>query len=137
MELFPKTMIESSAPLTPERVYATLISLEIEAHTLHLNTTSYAEHKALDELYSGIHDFRDRIMENILGHLAMNSTRLNPSKAISVKTGRRGSEVCRELCDFSYSLCEWAESNDWGDLKNIADELQAVGTKVSYLLTLS
>lgn len=136
MDLFPKTMTENVG-LTPERVFSTMLSLEVEAHIIHLNTSSFAEHKATDELYSGIQGFRDTIMENILGHMASKGIRLTPPKGVSVKIGRSSSEVAREVCEFSYQLHEWAEENDWNDLANIADEMQALGTKVSYLLTLS
>lgn len=136
MDLFPKEMMASSN-LTAERIYAALISLEVEAHFLHLTTKSFAEHKATDELYSGISGFRDTIMENILGHMAGKGTSLLPPKGISVKTGRSANEVARELCDFAYQLHEWSEEQDWYDLTNISDELCALGTKVQYLLTLS
>jgi hypothetical protein len=120
--------------LSAENIFSTLVSLEVESHLLHLNTTSFAQHKALDELYSGIQGFRDTILENVLGHT---NKRLMPVKGIAVKTGRTEQEICSELNMFSKQLHSWGEDNDWDDLANIADELQALSTKVSYLLTLS
>jgi hypothetical protein len=120
--------------MTPEAIFSTLVSLEVEAHLLHLETTSYAKHKALDKLYSGIQGFRDTISENILGHV---NKRFMPIKGIALKTGRTPQDICKELIVFSKDLHNMASENGWEDLANISDELQAVGTKVSYLLTLS
>ena len=40
-----------------------LFELEMNLHIAHLQTQSYAEHKALDKAYTGVKDFRDGYAE--------------------------------------------------------------------------
>lgn len=44
-----------------------LFEVEVNAHIAHLQTKSYAEHKALNELYEEIVDLRDRFAEAYQG----------------------------------------------------------------------
>lgn len=44
-----------------------LFEIEINAHIAHLQTGSYAQHIALNELYTGIVDLRDRFSESYQG----------------------------------------------------------------------
>ena len=44
--------------LTPEYIQGKLFHLSDAAHKLHLDTESYAEHKALGKLYEGLIDFQ-------------------------------------------------------------------------------
>jgi len=41
-----------------------LFEVEINAHVAHWQTKSFAEHKALNELYEGIVEYRDRLVES-------------------------------------------------------------------------
>ena len=53
--------------MTPIRVLRTLFQVRDQAHFLHLKTTSYAEHKALDEFYEGWLDLADSFVEPYQG----------------------------------------------------------------------
>lgn len=44
-----------------------LFEIEVNAHIAHLQTRSYAQHKALDELYTSIVGFRDSYAEAYQG----------------------------------------------------------------------
>jgi len=44
-----------------------LFEIEINSHIAHLQTDSYSEHKALNELYVDIVDLRDRFIESYQG----------------------------------------------------------------------
>ncbi|MGL4521328.1 MAG: DUF5856 family protein [Bacilli bacterium] len=44
-----------------------LIDAAGKAHVMHLNTRSYAEHKALDKLYKELPEYTDRIAEALAG----------------------------------------------------------------------
>jgi len=46
---------------------SSLFEIEINIHIAHLQTTSFSEHKALDEVYTGIIDLRDRFIESYQG----------------------------------------------------------------------
>lgn len=57
-----------------------LFHARTNAHVLHLGTTSYAKHKALNEFYDGITDFADSIAEMVQDEklLVMPSVRYAP-----------------------------------------------------------
>lgn len=136
MNLFPTEMLQQTAMsiMTPEAVMGQLIYLEAQAHYCHLNTTSYSEHKALDELYSGIGGFKDTVMELLLGYQA--PQRLGKVEIPPVSVVKDSRALAIELSKFAHSLGEWSEENGWCGLKNVADEMEALGTKTKYLLTL-
>lgn len=46
---------------------SSLFEIRINGHIAHLQTTSFAKHKALDELYSGIVDLTDSYLETYQG----------------------------------------------------------------------
>lgn len=46
-----------------QEVMSMLFEIEVNGHIAHLQTESYAQHMALNELYTGIVDLRDRIAE--------------------------------------------------------------------------
>lgn len=49
--------------MTPQEFTIALFEIEMDAHIAHLQTRSFAEHMALDELYKGIVDLRDSFVE--------------------------------------------------------------------------
>jgi hypothetical protein len=44
-----------------------LFEIEVNTHIMHLQTTSYAEHKALNDVYEGIVGHRDSFLESYQG----------------------------------------------------------------------
>lgn len=44
-----------------------LFEIEVVAHVAHLQTDSYAQHMALDSLYSGMQGLRDKFIEDYQG----------------------------------------------------------------------
>lgn len=46
---------------------SSLFEIEINIHIAHLQTTSFSEHKALNEVYDGIIELRDRFIESYQG----------------------------------------------------------------------
>lgn len=46
---------------------SSLFEIEVNIHIAHLQTTSYSEHIALNEVYTGIVDLRDRFIESYQG----------------------------------------------------------------------
>lgn len=136
LNLFPKEMLQQSvmSTMTPEAVMGQMIYLEAQAHFNHLNTESFAAHKALDELYTGIGGFKDTIMELLLGYQA--PLRLGKVDIKPVSVIKDNFDLAQEVCTFATTLGEWAEDNGWCALKNVADEFEALGVKVKYLFTL-
>lgn len=49
--------------MTTKEFIISLFEVEMDAHIAHLQTRSYAQHMALDELYKGTVDLRDSFVE--------------------------------------------------------------------------
>jgi len=67
--------MDISNKLSTKTKYAKLISLLFNArtntHIAHLQTTSYAQHKALNEFYDGVIDLADRFAESAQGSIGI------------------------------------------------------------------
>ena len=58
-----KVSKENGVKITPKLIKERLFYFSDAAEHFHLETKSYAEHKALDILYSGVNEFKDDILE--------------------------------------------------------------------------
>jgi len=125
----------SSESLTPDKVISKLFYFRDQAHFNHLQTSSYARHKALDELYTGLQGFLDDISELLLGYIV--PKRIGDIERIQINKRLNDEQVLDELCNFADALYDYGEQTRWWALSNQAAELSGLGYKVKYLLTLS
>jgi DNA-binding ferritin-like protein len=132
--LFPEDMMsKSGGALTLETIAAKLTYFHEQLHLTHWQTTSYAEHQALGGLYDYVHDFKDGLIEKIMGY-----TGKRPSAyKIEPLTNCTGNECVSNLLSFASSLKEYGEANSYHDVCNLADALSGEAAKTRYLLTLS
>lgn len=97
----------------------------------HWNTTSLAEHKALDKAHSSLSSIMDTVAESLIG-------REGKLAQLSVKSPMC---TCQELPDCidstAKTLKEYATSKKYNDLVNIADEVTSIAAKLRYLIRLS
>lgn len=131
---FPEEMLKSSSgEMSLESIAGTLTYFHEQLHLLHWQTTSYAEHQALGGLYDYVHDFKDGVIEKLMGYMGKRPTvfKIPPIKQVSPMI------VLEELCTFAYDLYEWAGEKDYCDVENLAQELSGEAAKTKYLLTLS
>ena len=133
--IFPKSMMNMSSEegLSVETIAGKLTYFHEQLHLLHWQTTSYAEHQALGALYDFVHDFKDGVMEKLMGY-----TRKRPGvfkiPALSTVTP----ESCvDELMSFATQLKSYGDMNGFHDIGNLADALSGEAAKTKYLLTLS
>lgn len=98
------------------------------AHICHLNTTSFAEHKALDTFYNEVLDLTDTFAETVFGLYGRSK----------IKTA-----ACELIPDFgSYlkelrtEILEHREELKDTNIQNILDELLSLVDHTIYLLTL-
>lgn len=133
--IFPKSMMNMSSEegLSVETIAGKLTYFHEQLHLLHWQTTSYAEHQALGALYDYVHDFKDGVMEKLMGY-----TRKRPGvfkiPALSTVTP----ESCvDELMSFATQLKSYGDMNGFHDIGNLADALSGEAAKTKYLLTLS
>lgn len=130
--LFPQEML-SSGELNLETIAGKLTHFHEQLHLTHWQTTSYAEHQALGGLYDYVHDFKDGVIEKLMGYTGK---RPAPYK-IEPLTNCTGNECVSNILSFASSLKSYAESNGYHDISNLADALSGEAAKTKYLLTLS
>ena len=130
--LFPDEMMKSGE-LNLETIAGKLTYFHEQLHLTHWQTTSYAEHKALGKLYEYVQDFKDGVIEKLMGYTGK---RPNPYK-IEALINCTGNECVSNLLSFASSLKSYAEANSYHDIANLADALSGEAAKTKYLLTLS
>jgi hypothetical protein len=132
--LFPEDMMKSSgAEMTLESVAAKLTYFHEQLHLLHWQTTSYAEHQALGSLYDYVHDFKDGVVEKLMGYMGK-----RPSVyKIDPLTNCTAMSCVESLCNFASELKMYGERNSFHDICNLADSLSGEAAKTKFLLTLS
>lgn len=132
--LFPEEMMKlSSEALTLETIAGKLTHFHEQLHLLHWQTTSYAEHQALGSLYDYVHDFKDGVVEKIMGYTGKRPGifKIEPLTATSAVA------VVDSLMMFASDLKAYGEANKFHDISNLADSLSGEAAKTKYLLTLS
>ena len=132
--LFPEDMLKSGAgEMTLEGIAGKLTYFHEQLHLTHWQTTSYAEHQALGGLYDYVHDFKDGVIEKLMGYTGK---RPAPYK-IEPLINCTGNECVSNILSFASSLKSYAEANNYHDISNLADALSGEAAKARYLLTLS
>lgn len=122
--------------MTPDSIMNMLFRMDSVCEYFHLQTTSFAQHKMLDELHSGIEDAKDSICEYLLGIQApkkFGSLSQNYSESFS---DSNLSKFLDQGFKFTVDLCAYAESKNLEQLCNLSSELQGVFVKGKYLNTL-
>ena len=130
--LFPDEMMKSGE-LNLETIAGKLTYFHEQLHLLHWQTKSYAEHQALGGLYDYVHDFKDGLIEKIMGYTGK---RPAPYK-IEALSSADSTSVVTALMDFASNLKAYGEANKFHDVCNLADALSGEAAKTKYLLTLS
>lgn len=97
-------------------------------HLTHLQTTSYAEHKALNEYYNGILDLTDTLIETYFGMIGQKqSIKIPQSEFVNSEAHLK-------------QMYSYIQSNrtifEESHIQNIIDEICALINKTQYLLTL-
>ncbi len=132
--LFPDDMMKSSSEgLTLESIAAKLTYFHEQLHLTHWQTKSYAEHQATGALYDYVHDFKDGLIEKIMGYTGK---RPGPYK-IEPLINCTGMQCASDLLSFASELKAYGEKNAYHDVCNLADSLSGEAAKTKYLLTLS
>lgn len=133
--LFPEDMMSKgiSSELSLESIAAKLIYFHEQLHLLHWQTTSYAQHKALGKLYEYVQDFKDGVVEKIMGYTGKRPT----AYKIEALGSANATSVVSDLMNFASQLKAYGEKNSFHDVCNLADSLSGEAAKTKYLLTLT
>lgn len=98
------------------------------AHLAHLNTRSFAQHKALGNFYEFAVEFKDRLIEYMIGMGYVGNIQLNSVEA--------NEDPVSEAQDALEAIEEFAEESDDSTLENMAADFQEALGKLKYMLML-
>jgi hypothetical protein len=112
--------------MTPGKFIGMLFQSRDMMHLTHLDTTSFAEHKALGAYYDGILDLTDSFTEKYFGR--------NKRVEIVIPESKKMSAV--EHMKAMQKTIEAERDNYASDLQNIMDEMLGLVNETLYLLTL-
>lgn len=136
--IFPKEMLGEGMnnSLSLDRIKAKLNYFELQVHELHWQTKGFAEHDALGKLYDGIFDFKDEIVEKIMGYSGTR-TKAMPVEPIKDYSPGMSEMVVNDLISFAKQLELFGSANNMPDIENVAQALSGLAAQTKYRLTLS
>ena len=134
--LFPDEMMESKTTLSLDGIKAKLNYFDLQLHELHWQTTSYAEHQALGIIYDKVADFKDEIVEKIMGYTGIRTKAMPVQPIVNYSPGL-SNQILRDLISFSKQLEDFGEQNNMPDIENIAQSLSGEASQTLYRLSLS
>jgi Family of unknown function (DUF5856) len=112
--------------MAPNKFLGILFQSRDIMHLAHLDTKSYAEHKALNAYYDGILDLTDSFTEKLFGRNGRLEIVIPEAKKQDAVTHLKGMQV----------IIESERDNYPSDLQNIMDEMVGLVNETLYLLTL-
>lgn len=130
--LFPKEMMKGNE-LSLETIAGKLMYFQSQLHLIHWQTSNYAEHTATGSLYDYIHDFKDELIEKLMGYTGHKPSVFKIDPLISTTS----MNVVNDILSFAKDLKKYGESNNFQDVCNLSDSLSGEAAKIKFLLTLS
>ena len=120
--------------MTTEEIAGKLAFFHEQIHMIHWQTRSFAEHKATGSFYEFLQDFKDDIVEKLMGYTGK---RIQSMKIELIGNKADAMDVADRVMEFSKELEAFGESKGYGDICNMAQSLSGETAKLKYLLTLS
>lgn len=117
-----------SAKSTQQTLIEGFYELEIVSHLAHVNTRSFSEHSAFGDFYDKVGDFKDRLVEYLMGEgklAKLSITVLDPAG----QTVSLADSLVAKFCDFAKNLEDDA-------LLNMAGEFEETVAHLKYMLML-
>ena len=102
--------------------------LSVVAHIAHENTRSFSQHKALGEFYDKVSDFKDRLVEYLVG--------MEYLDMVDITDIEVDDDVMEEAEDACYALDAFASETDDTALLNMAGDFKEMKGRLKYLLLL-
>lgn len=120
--------------MTLEEIVGKLTYFQEQTHVIHWETRSFSEHKATGSLYEFIQEFKDDVIEKLMGYTGK---RVKGMKIEDIKPGVDSMVIVDSIMKFSKDLMNFADANNYLDVSNLAQTLSGEAAKTKYLLTLS
>lgn len=129
-------MKEMSSTSSIEDAAAKLSYFFEQLHLYHFQTGSYAEHNALGSMYSYVGDFKDSVIEKMMGY---ENRRIKAYSIAPIRDYSPGASsiLVKEIKAFADELGLCAKACVMPDIENMAQELSGQASKTLYLLTLN
>lgn len=113
---------------TSNEFFSTILQAGVTAHQLHLSTRSFADHKALEELYKGLPDHADELIESWQGANGKQVEYPEPERLPTASPQ-----------DFVQALSEFIHDNrksagEQTEIQNLIDELAGLVDQTLYRL---
>jgi hypothetical protein len=136
MSTMPMSMGMSSG-MNPDSIMSKLFNMHTKAHFYHLQTTSFAQHKMLNELYDDLLESKDGISEYLLGVQAPKRFGALTQEPIEPFSEEAVARFLDEGFQFTVALCAYGQQKNLEELCNLSSNLQGSFAKAKYLNTLS
>lgn len=126
-----KTLIKpSSTPVYTAKVVGTLMEFANSVHKLHLKTTSFAQHLALNDLYDDLRGHADTLAEQFQG---ASGTLLDINSSVPLLCST--TEECIESLESLKSEITYLQSSmPYSEIVNSLDEIKSDINKARYKL---
>lgn len=111
----------------PTKFIGILFQSRDSIHLTHLNTISFAEHKALDAYYNGIIEKIDEFVEVYFGRFKREEIVIPEAKAVDAMSHLKQLQVILDAERVNYP----------SELQNIIDEMLQLVNRTLYMLTLN
>lgn len=118
--------------MTPQKVQSKFFEARDQIHLIHLNTTSYAEHKALDLFYKEWLELVDKFIETYQGKYG----RIGGYMESAINSGTNARVYLTELMAFLCDDCMTIHQKEDADLDNINADMRQLVNQTLYLLSL-
>lgn len=120
--------------MTTEEIAGKLTYFQEQIHMIHWQTRSFAEHKATGGFYEFLQEFRDDIIEKLMGYTGK---RIKSLKIESIASDADAMKIADDIMMFAKDLEDYGDSTEYMDICNMAEDLSGRAAKLKYLLTLS
>lgn len=120
--------------MTTEEIAGKLAFFHEQLHLIHWQTRSYAEHQVLGSFYDFIQDFKDEVVEKLMGYTGK---RIQSLKIENIDPKADSMKVVDDIQKFSKELEAFGDASKFGDISNLAQALSGEAAKTKYQLTLS
>ena len=120
--------------MTTEEIAGKLTYFQEQIHMIHWQTRSFAEHKATGGFYEFLQEFRDDIIEKMMGYTGK---RIKSLKIDAIASDADAMKIADEVMMFANDLEEYGDMTGYMDICNMAQDLSGRAAKLKYLLTLS
>lgn len=133
--IFPEGMLGAGEQLTMDIIGARMSYFYEQIHLTHLQTTSHAEHIALN-VWKEVVEAKDDILEKLMGYEGKRVKASKVTPSVDYSPGL-STKVLKDLRAFAEDLELFARSKDYADIENIAQDLSGKAAQTLYFLTMS